>query len=274
MPADVARPRARALYLALALVSGTVSARAQSAAALVPTTWIVPGSRYRACSSGGFFALQLGVSFSSSSRAWHLRRRTYDCAGQSNYTACMYNATPGIAAVDREHEKLERQSDRRRRQHRAPAHLPVYRYQRHDGWTARDGPGLPAVCRHRTVRFRRKREVRQHQHRGPHLPDRLRRQRRQRLQHLDLAVHQQLPFSMARCGLAMDPRPAQCAQRRHPGRKPGPVRSDRIHRRRARNGCGRLALRADSLRCPASNAGSTSRCTVACRDTPASGPSS
>jgi len=42
----------------------TVSARAQSAAVWLPTTWIVPGLGIGP-SSGGFFALQQGVSFSS-----------------------------------------------------------------------------------------------------------------------------------------------------------------------------------------------------------------
>jgi len=98
MPADVARPRARALYLALALVSGAVSARAQSAAALASYNVDRAGVSVSGLSSGGFFALQLGVSFSSVFKGVGIfAGGTYDCAGQSNYTACMYNATPGIA---------------------------------------------------------------------------------------------------------------------------------------------------------------------------------
>src|SRR5712691_5197994 len=48
-------------------------------------------------SAGGFFAMQLGVAYAGTFKGVGIiAGGTYDCAGQMNYTGCMYNATPGI----------------------------------------------------------------------------------------------------------------------------------------------------------------------------------
>jgi len=132
---------ARALYLALALVSGAVSARRSLPPLWLPTTWIVPGSRYRPV-LGRLLRAAAGVSFSSVFKGVGIfAGGTYDCAGQSNYTAAVQRNT-GRCAVDREHEKLERQSID---DVGNIAHQRIYLFTvpRHNGWTARDGPGLP-----------------------------------------------------------------------------------------------------------------------------------
>jgi hypothetical protein len=91
------RPRVCALCVIVALVSGTVAAPAQSAAPLASYNVDRTQVSVSGLSSGGFFAVQLGVSYSSVFKGVGIfAGGTYDCAGQSNYTACMYNATPSI----------------------------------------------------------------------------------------------------------------------------------------------------------------------------------
>jgi predicted peptidase len=49
-------------------------------------------------SSGGFFAMQMGVAYSSVFKGVGIiAGGTYDCARQMNYSTCMYNANPGIS---------------------------------------------------------------------------------------------------------------------------------------------------------------------------------
>ena len=98
MFADARGPRAHTLWLIALLLSGAVAAHAQSAGALASYNVDRTEVSVSGLSSGGFFASQLGVSFSSIFRGVGIfAGGTYDCAGQSNYTACMYNATPSIA---------------------------------------------------------------------------------------------------------------------------------------------------------------------------------
>src|SRR5437870_582521 len=98
MSADARGPRAHTLWLIARLSSGAVAAHAQSAGALASYNVDRTEVSVSGLSSGGFFASQLGVSFSSIFKGVGIfAGGTYDCAGQSNYTACMYNATPSIA---------------------------------------------------------------------------------------------------------------------------------------------------------------------------------
>ncbi|HEX4596433.1 MAG TPA: PHB depolymerase family esterase [Burkholderiaceae bacterium] len=94
---DLNRSGAPGLRLIALLLIGTVSARAQSAPAL-PSYNVDPRQvSVSGLSSGGFFASQLGIGFSSVFKGVGIfAGGTYDCAGQTNYTGCMYNATPGI----------------------------------------------------------------------------------------------------------------------------------------------------------------------------------
>jgi len=93
---DSMRPRVRALCVIVPLLSA-VAAPAQSAAPLASYNVDRTQVSVSGLSSGGFFAVQLGVSFSSVFKGVGVfAGGTYDCAGQSNYTACMYNATPSI----------------------------------------------------------------------------------------------------------------------------------------------------------------------------------
>src|SRR5258708_23002944 len=92
------RARGRALWAIAALASAAVPGPARSAAPLAPYNVDRAQVAVSGLSSGGFFAAQLGVRFSSVFKGVGIfAGGTYDCAGQSNYTACMYNATPGIA---------------------------------------------------------------------------------------------------------------------------------------------------------------------------------
>ena len=92
------RPRAHAAPVIVALLGCAVAAPSQSAAPLASYNVDRTQVSVSGLSSGGFFAVQLGVSYSSVFKGVGIfAGGTYDCAGQSNYTACMYNATPGIA---------------------------------------------------------------------------------------------------------------------------------------------------------------------------------
>jgi len=94
---DSTRPRTRALCVIVALLSGAVATGAQSAAPLASYNVDRTQVSVSGLSSGGFFAVQLGVSYSSVFKGVGIfAGGTYDCAGQSNYTACMYNATPSV----------------------------------------------------------------------------------------------------------------------------------------------------------------------------------
>jgi hypothetical protein len=98
MPADAARPRVSAPWLIAALLSAAVAAHAQSAPTLTSYNVDPKQVSVSGLSSGGFFAVQLGISFSSVFKGVGIfAGGTYDCAGQMNYTGCMYNATPSIA---------------------------------------------------------------------------------------------------------------------------------------------------------------------------------
>jgi Esterase PHB depolymerase len=91
------RSRARALRLVVALLISLLAAPARSAPAL-PSYNVDPKQvSVSGLSSGGFFASQLGISFSSAFKGVGIfAGGTYDCAGQTNYAGCMYNATPSI----------------------------------------------------------------------------------------------------------------------------------------------------------------------------------
>src|SRR5580693_6019967 len=91
------RPRAHAAPVIVALLGCAVAAPSRSAAPLASYNVDRTQVSVSGLSSGGFFAVQLGVSYSSVFKGVGIfAGGTYDCAGQSNYTACMYNATPGI----------------------------------------------------------------------------------------------------------------------------------------------------------------------------------
>jgi Esterase PHB depolymerase len=97
MPAAAARPRVSAPWLIAPLLSTAVAAHAQSAPALLSYNIDPKQVSVSGLSSGGFFAAQLGIGFSSVFRGVGIfAGGTYDCAGQTNYTGCMYDATPGI----------------------------------------------------------------------------------------------------------------------------------------------------------------------------------
>lgn len=72
-----------------------VSGHAASAAAALPALNIEPGSvTVSGLSAGGFMANQLGYAYSATfSGVGVFAGGPYMCAGHSNYTACMYNAT-------------------------------------------------------------------------------------------------------------------------------------------------------------------------------------
>jgi len=89
--------RARAPRLIVALLVGVVAARAQAAPTLASYNVDSKQVSVSGLSSGGFFASQLGISYSSVFMGVGIfAGGTYDCAGQTNYTSCMYNATPSI----------------------------------------------------------------------------------------------------------------------------------------------------------------------------------
>src|SRR5689334_2704088 len=97
MPADAARPRVSAPWLIAPLLTTAVAAHAQSAPTLASYNVDPKQVSVSGLSSGGFFAAQLGISFSSVFKGVGIfAGGTYDCAGQMNYTGCMYNATPSI----------------------------------------------------------------------------------------------------------------------------------------------------------------------------------
>src|SRR5882757_10415121 len=84
---DSTRPRTRALCVIVALLSGAVATGAQSAAPLASYNVDRTQVSVSGLSSGGFFAVQLGVSYSSVFKGVGIfAGGTYDCAGQSNYT--------------------------------------------------------------------------------------------------------------------------------------------------------------------------------------------
>jgi hypothetical protein len=98
MSADAGRARARTLWVIALLSSAAAEAHAQSAGALASYNVDRTEVSVSGLSSGGFFASQLAIAFSASFKGVGIfAGGTYDCARQSNYTACMYNATPGIA---------------------------------------------------------------------------------------------------------------------------------------------------------------------------------
>jgi Esterase PHB depolymerase len=89
--------RTRVLCLTLPLLIGSVAPHAQSPAPLPSYNVDARQVSVSGLSSGGFFAAQLGISFSSVFKGVGIfAGGTYDCAGQMNYTGCMYNATPSI----------------------------------------------------------------------------------------------------------------------------------------------------------------------------------
>jgi hypothetical protein len=94
---DCVRSRRRVLCVIVALLTSAVSARAQSAAALASYNVDPKQVSVSGLSAGGFFAAQLAISYSSVFKGVGIfAGGTYDCAGQMNYTGCMYNATPSI----------------------------------------------------------------------------------------------------------------------------------------------------------------------------------
>ncbi|MFL6624534.1 MAG: fibronectin type III domain-containing protein [Sulfurifustis sp.] len=97
---DVISSVRRTLSRAVAgLVVATFLASASAAAAVKLPAYNanIKDTSVSGLSSGGFFAMQLGVAYSSVFRGVGIvAGGTYDCAGQMNYTGCMYNATPSI----------------------------------------------------------------------------------------------------------------------------------------------------------------------------------
>ncbi|HEX4583891.1 MAG TPA: PHB depolymerase family esterase [Burkholderiaceae bacterium] len=98
MSAEVPRPGASVRAALVALLSVAVATRAHAAAALASYNVDRAQVSVSGLSSGGFFAVQLGVSFSSVFKGVGIfAGGTYDCAAQVNYASCMYNATPPIS---------------------------------------------------------------------------------------------------------------------------------------------------------------------------------
>ena len=143
-------------------------------------------------SSGGFMANQLGYAYSATFKGVGVfAGGPYMCAGHSNYTACMYNATIGASMLNTMQADINNwsgtaidakvnvaaqkvylfagSSDRRPEPDERAAH--AVRQQRR----AFGEPRVRAARRYRAC-----------------LPDRLRQQRQQRLQQQHLALHRQL----------------------------------------------------------------------------------
>ena len=89
------------LALGFAVVALSGSRPAEAAAAL-PRLKIDPSqTTVSGLSSGGFMANQLGYAYSSTFRGVAVfAAGPYMCAGHSNYTACMYNASIGAAMLN------------------------------------------------------------------------------------------------------------------------------------------------------------------------------
>lgn len=77
---------------------GILSAAAPARAAPLPAyNADIRDSTVSGLSAGGFFAMQLGVAYAATFKGVGIiAGGTYDCAGQTSYFGCMYNATPGI----------------------------------------------------------------------------------------------------------------------------------------------------------------------------------
>lgn len=85
------------LFALVLLATAAGPASSQSASSLGSYNVDKTGITVSGLSSGGFFAMQLGVGYSTRfSGVGIFAGGTYDCAGQMNYASCMYNATPGI----------------------------------------------------------------------------------------------------------------------------------------------------------------------------------
>jgi poly(3-hydroxybutyrate) depolymerase len=82
--------------MVLLTVMGPVS-NAQAASSLGSYNVNIEDTSISGLSSGGFFAMQMGVAYSSVFKGVGIfAGGTFDCAGEMNYTSCMYNATPSI----------------------------------------------------------------------------------------------------------------------------------------------------------------------------------
>lgn len=94
MPADEEKPIARAALRAAALAAALAASPCHAAQAL-PALNIDPAAiTVSGLSSGGFMANQLGIAHSSTFKGVGVfAAGPYMCAGHSNYTACMYNAS-------------------------------------------------------------------------------------------------------------------------------------------------------------------------------------
>ncbi len=76
---------------------GTANVRSAVTVSLPSYNASIADSSVSGLSSGGFFASQMGIAYSATFKGVGIiAGGTYDCAGQVNYTGCMYNATPSI----------------------------------------------------------------------------------------------------------------------------------------------------------------------------------
>lgn len=76
---------------------GTATVRSAATVSLPSYNANIADSSVSGLSSGGFFAGQMGIAYSATFKGVGIiAGGTYDCAGQVNYTGCMYNATPSI----------------------------------------------------------------------------------------------------------------------------------------------------------------------------------
>jgi poly(3-hydroxybutyrate) depolymerase len=145
-------------------------------------------------SSGGFMANQLGYAYSSTFRGVAVfAAGPYMCAGHSNYTACMYNASIGSAMLNTMQADINNWSGTAIDEKENVARQRIYMFVgTGDTTVGPESDERRAGAIRRKRRCSGKHRIREARWDRAHLSDRFQQHWKQCLQHQRIALHQQL----------------------------------------------------------------------------------